>query len=256
MNTTGGVPDGNVKDVRVDLPPGIISNPEATPKCTTAQYDALACPASSQLGTEEVTIRELILTSTLKVPIYNMEPPPGRVSDFSFGVPVISPRTQILGGVRTHSDYGDYGLFFEIFNIPASPQLIRSKLTFWGVPADPAHNAERGERCLPTCVGGGQASGADPVPFITNPTFCGPTQKTYLTVTAHTGEKVVAVDETSVGASGCDGVPFAPSMSVTPATTKRDSPAHRAPLNTASSSPHRASASLDDRKYSTRRLAG
>ena len=100
MNTTAGVPDGNVKDVRVDLPPGIISNPEATPKCTTAQYDLLACPASTQLGTEEITIRELILTTTLKVPIYNMVPPPGRVSDFSFGVPVISPRTQILGGVR------------------------------------------------------------------------------------------------------------------------------------------------------------
>src|SRR5580765_2753103 len=32
------LPDGNVKDVRVDLPPGLISNPQATPRCTDAQF--------------------------------------------------------------------------------------------------------------------------------------------------------------------------------------------------------------------------
>ena len=33
-------PDGNVKDVHVDLPVGLSINPEATPKCTTAQLEA------------------------------------------------------------------------------------------------------------------------------------------------------------------------------------------------------------------------
>src|SRR5690242_3629224 len=32
-----GTPDGNVKDVHVDLPVGLSVNPEATPKCETAQ---------------------------------------------------------------------------------------------------------------------------------------------------------------------------------------------------------------------------
>src|SRR3954453_23423778 len=48
FNTTAtGAPDGNVKEIRVDVPPGLISNPEATPKCTDAQFPA--CPPSSQL---------------------------------------------------------------------------------------------------------------------------------------------------------------------------------------------------------------
>ena len=49
FNTTGtGAPDGNVKDIRVDVPPGLISNPEATPKCTDAHVPGLpAVDASS-----------------------------------------------------------------------------------------------------------------------------------------------------------------------------------------------------------------
>ena len=30
FNTFAGMPDGNVKDIRVDLPPGLISNPQVT----------------------------------------------------------------------------------------------------------------------------------------------------------------------------------------------------------------------------------
>ena len=32
FNTSGLTPDGNVKNIRVDLPPGLVSNPEATPE--------------------------------------------------------------------------------------------------------------------------------------------------------------------------------------------------------------------------------
>ncbi len=228
-----GATDGSVKNVRVDLPPGIISNPEAVPKCTDAQYNAQLCPPETQLGTEQALVREGPLDLGFKVPIYNMVPPPGRVSVFAFGVPGVAPRTDILGGVRTASPLGDYGLFFEIFNIAPSPAIIRSKLTFWGTPASSQHTAERGEICTPPplmptgpliCAGGGKPSTAEPVPFITNPTVCDEKKKTYLTVESQTGEKAMAVAETPVKPSNCDAVPFAPSMAVTPATTKRDSP--------------------------------
>src|SRR5947199_6231408 len=36
FNSAGGFPDGNVRNIRVDLPPGLISNPQATTLCTTA----------------------------------------------------------------------------------------------------------------------------------------------------------------------------------------------------------------------------
>ena len=40
FNSTASGPDGHVKDIRVDLPPGLISNPQATPHCTAASSQA------------------------------------------------------------------------------------------------------------------------------------------------------------------------------------------------------------------------
>src|SRR3954452_17778460 len=53
FNSTATGPDGHVKDVRVDLPPGLISNPQATPRCTAAQFPN--CPKETQVGTEQLT---------------------------------------------------------------------------------------------------------------------------------------------------------------------------------------------------------
>src|SRR5215212_9259914 len=64
-------PDGNVKDIRVDLPPGLISNPQATRKCTEQQFPN--CPANTQLGTEALTTSGGI---TFTAPVYNMVPRP------------------------------------------------------------------------------------------------------------------------------------------------------------------------------------
>jgi len=43
----------SVSDIRVDLPPGLISNPQATPRCTAAQFPS--CPKETQVGTEHLT---------------------------------------------------------------------------------------------------------------------------------------------------------------------------------------------------------
>src|SRR5690349_7226988 len=51
FNSTASGPDGHVKDIRVDLPPGLISNPQATPRCTAAQFPD--CPKETQVGTEQ-----------------------------------------------------------------------------------------------------------------------------------------------------------------------------------------------------------
>jgi hypothetical protein len=106
-------PDGNVKDIRVDLPPGLISNPQATPKCTEAEFPN--CPPNTQLGTEDLTVFGGV---TVSAAVYNMVPKPGQVSLFSFNTPV--GRTDIVGGIR---DKSDYGLFFTISDVPESANL-------------------------------------------------------------------------------------------------------------------------------------
>jgi hypothetical protein len=232
FNTTGagvGVPDGNVKDIRVDLPPGLISNPQALPQCTDAQLTSSTCPVESQVGTEELAVVGSVFglnLATIKVPLYNMAVHEGQVARFSFFVPVMNLQVDVVGGVRSA---GDYGLFFTISDVPQTPGLVWTSLTFWGVPADPAHDPERGETCvpdtgLPSCVGGGKASTAPQTPFLTLPTKCGPPLTTTLTVDSYQGDRATAADTTPIGPQGCDKLPFDPSISVTPDTTQADAP--------------------------------
>jgi hypothetical protein len=194
FNNTLGIPDGQIKNIRVDLPPGLISNPQATPRCTNAQFPS--CPPNTQVGTET-------LTTTLPVPItenvYNMETTADQVSVFAFDTPF--GRTDIVGGVR---DDSDYGLFFTISNVPQIASLVTSELKFWGVPSQ-------------------HSGGASTVPFISLPTECGVEGTTKLTAESWAGETVTAT-ATSAPATGCDQVPFDPSISVTPGTTQADEP--------------------------------
>src|SRR3954467_88618 len=105
FNSTPSGPDGHVKDIRVDLPPGLISNPLATPRCTAVQFPS--CPKETQVGTEQLTagVGPGPVPSTAAV--YNMEVGSDGLADFAFAVPVLAPRTDIIGGLR---DRGDLGL--------------------------------------------------------------------------------------------------------------------------------------------------
>ncbi|HEX4735479.1 MAG TPA: hypothetical protein VH247_13760 [Thermoleophilaceae bacterium] len=193
-----------VSDIRVDLPPGLISNPQATPTKCAALSDP--CDPKTQVGTVDITIAGALPATN--VPVYNMVPPAGKVSDFAFDGAILGlGETHIIGGVR---DTSDYGLFFTIHNASGLP-ITHSKLTFFGDPH--AHG-----------------TGAPSAPFIRLPTVCAGPQTTTLTVVSTSGAKDQRSDITKddhgdpIGATGCDQVPFAPGVSVTPDTTRRDTP--------------------------------
>jgi hypothetical protein len=196
FNSNAFGPDGHVKDIRVDLPPGLISNPQATPRCTNAQFPS--CPKETQVGTEKLTsVGGLPYTAA----VFNMETGNDQVADFAFSVPFLAPRTDIIGGLR---DRGDLGLFFTISDIPQSANLVSSTLTFWGVPADPAHDADR--------MG---PSTAPPTPFLTLPTACAGVQTTTLSADSHEapGQFVTKDAVTPTGATGCEALSFTPKLS-------------------------------------------
>src|SRR3954465_867630 len=50
------------RDVKAELPPGVIGNPQAVPRCTVAQLgnnaESSVCPFDSQVGVTEVRVRE------------------------------------------------------------------------------------------------------------------------------------------------------------------------------------------------------
>ncbi len=215
FKTSGGSgsekPEGNLKNVRVDLPAGLSVNPFATPRCKLSELEGSGCPADTQVGEVQLTAH-LNLTEILGQPIgttigppltnaavYNMEPPPGTPLEADFKVALFETVVHIVGGI----DYaGDYHEFFKINEVPKTPELVESRLIFFGK----------------TLGSGGT------LPFITMPSTCLGPQKTSLTVESYEGQRETKSFTTPVGASGCDKIPFKPTVKVTPATSQSDEP--------------------------------
>ena len=121
-------PTGELKDVRVDLPIGLSTNPGATKLCTQAQFDSDSCPPETKVGESQVTVSVPPLGAVVKpienvtaVPVYNVVPPQGKVARFGLklaGNPVyIEGDVAYAAGVGNPLSAGDY---HEGFSIPSS----------------------------------------------------------------------------------------------------------------------------------------
>ena len=131
--------------------------------------------------------------------VYNMEPPVGTPLEADFKVAIFNTVVHIVGGIDWA---GDYHEFFTIKEIPTTPELVDSRLIFFGK----------------TLGAGGT------LPFITMPSTCLGPQTTKLEVESYGGQREAKSSTTPVGASGCNKVPFAPTVKVEPATTQSDEP--------------------------------
>jgi hypothetical protein len=224
------IPDELLKDVIVDLPPGLIGNPQAVTKCPASIQGGVICPRESQVGV-------LQIDQSPYVPVYLMESSPGIPASFKAivtGVPVY-----ITAKLRTGDDYGISALALDAPTLIA-PRFV--KFTFWGVPADPVWDPIRtncmglqtGEPNLgPPLPAGCPASVAGPrVPFLTLPTSCTGPMETFISVTswelgADTSSFVshdnALPTPNPIGNDHCEDVPFTPSVSVAPSSDQRDS---------------------------------
>ncbi|HEX3608746.1 MAG TPA: hypothetical protein VHU14_03625 [Solirubrobacterales bacterium] len=232
-------PDGSLKGVSVGLPAGFVGDPNATPtKCTAEQLQAggdifasANCPASSQIGTTVVQFKEL---GPINEPVYNMIPPPGLPAQLGFKA--VSAVVHLNPTVRTG---GDYGLTVNVNDISQGIPIFGSSLTVWGVPADPAHDGERGS-CLGLFGPTGEQCPTDAPrrSFITNPTACTP-PGVGLETTLHADSWQGESDDASFfshlppgpptpgpqqGPIGCDRLAFDPSITVQPTSHAADSP--------------------------------
>jgi hypothetical protein len=207
-----------VSGVRVDIPPGLVSNPQATPKCTDAQLTSQSCPGNTQLG----IVKLVASLAGLPIPdgesVYNMPTESshcsGYVSDYSFYVKLLSERVDICGSVN---EQPPYNLYFTI-SIPPGAATVSSTLIFWGVPGDSGHNPQRGWSCeaqlscVPPAPGPSSPSGT---PFLTNPTSClAAGAVSTLALTASDGEKATATSPTAVPAINCSSLSFAPKLTL------------------------------------------
>jgi hypothetical protein len=222
----GGFPEGFVKRIVVNTPEGLSVNPEALPQCTVEQLKTAACPPTSLVGINYLTVAAGSPTeippckglpdcpqARVALPVYNLVPFEGAPSMVGF-LTETGP-TFIVGSLSPV----DQHVIFTIDPVhapgpgpPASPPLIGSRLVFFSAKAtNPNPLANGTYLTMPSNCAGGQTTTLDVESY--GPPFA------VESLSAH------ASFTTSVGASGCASVPFAPEITVSPTGPKNvDSP--------------------------------
>jgi hypothetical protein len=210
VNIHVGFTGGQVKDLTIGLPPGLVGDPNAAPLCTATQLNADACPANTKVGsvTANATVTVVALPVTLDVhgDLYNLTPQPGEPARFGIVlrpikgdlcallpqalcdlIPNILPPVILQSAVQLRPDFG---LNTVINNIPNStsglPTTINSQdITLFG-----------------TAPGTGK-------PFMRNPTQC-TLKTTTFAATPYTGSG--DTDSSSFTPTNCGALDFSPSF--------------------------------------------
>ncbi len=195
----------NVKDVAVGLPPGLIGDPNATPRCPVTQLNSGSCPTASQVGELTITINlgGGGSNSTISEPLFNIVPPTGTTAEFGANILLVNSYLDV--SVRTGSDYG---LVTTSSNLSTLLPLAGISVTLWGVPAQQ------------------NGSGAPLTPLLTLPTSCtGPLTSTLSADSWQSRGDFATASSVSPAMTGCDKLSFNPSITAQPDTTVADSPA-------------------------------
>jgi hypothetical protein len=242
--------DHDVKDLAVNLPAGFLGDPSAVPQCPRATFalpvtDQQAavteqCPIDSQVGVATVAITFGIAKAERDVysaPVYNLAPTEGVPAEFGFTLPAIATiNVSIAARLRTG---GDYGVTATVSDVSELEEVLSTSLTLWGVPGDPAHDAQRGRACsaflMPTAIQqcplkGGRSFTGPVKPFLTNPTDCAQqaADAPVTTITADSWQSPGAFTTPLQAASppviACEPLQFHPSFSLTPEASQPDAP--------------------------------
>ncbi len=137
---------GDLKDLEVEVPPGLIGDINAVPICSELEFFTLGeasepeCSNDTVLGVLDVRLGSL---EELYVPVFNLQPAAGVLAEWGAmiaGHPII-----VQSSVRSGSDYG---VTVSLSDISQALPVTGSTLTIWGVPADPSHDPFRGVKCL------------------------------------------------------------------------------------------------------------
>ncbi|HEX7280186.1 MAG TPA: hypothetical protein VF255_11265 [Solirubrobacterales bacterium] len=234
MNTTidgkgEEVPDEDIRDLVVELPPGFVGDPDAVPTCSSEQFNTLleggynTCPDASTVGVIDVRLEPGPFVRQFAV--FNLQPGPGdaaRIGFVGFNLPVTL-------GIQVAED-GTYNVISSGLNIPQSAPFYGADLTLWGNPSDPVHDPERGG-CLDRKLGTPPprtdcSIDIEPRAFLTLPRSCGGPQSALFRARSWQTENVWVEDSTEVEPTltGCEKLEFEAAIGAQPDTTRASSP--------------------------------
>ncbi len=231
-----GGPKDVLRNALIRLAPGIVGNVTAVPECSSAEFELNGCQPPSQVGVLTIIYKIGLEPSEQAVePVYSLTPTPGNSA--TFGASMLTARFLMQTSV---SKDGTYALEVAIRDLSSEIPVLGTSLTLWGVPAASTHDLERSR----TQLGGPQPiygppnesgereivgieptpAGVAPVPLLTNSSDCeGPPLTSTLLVESWEGQSA-GTASTMPAPSGCQLLHIAPSISVVPETTERDTP--------------------------------
>jgi hypothetical protein len=231
------VPVGDIKELEVGLPAGVVVNPKSTPtRCTEqallhSEVDEIdeACPLSSVIG----VTRSFTGPITNSSPVYNMVPPVGEAAELGFIVKG-TVAVHILSKIRTGTDSGISSITPGLGQV----YLLGNKLTLWGDPSDPIHDPERGFCDYSTVKEDEAKQDAETgkhidlchvepnnEPLLTLPTSCTGALQSSISVDSWQEPEVFVNDSNeTLGMTGCDKLRLSPSFTAVPDTVQADTP--------------------------------
>jgi hypothetical protein len=187
---------GQVQNLTVGLPPGMVGDPTATPKCSVAQLNADACDPETIVGEVDAAATVVLLPITASGFLYNLEAQAGEPARFGIvlhplGLPDPVPPIILQSGAQLRQT--DFGLNTVINGIPnttlamGDTTINSQDITLYG-----------------TAPGTGK-------PFMRNPTSCTPKTSSFSAVpySGATGSFQTA----PFVPTGCENLPFSPTFS-------------------------------------------
>jgi hypothetical protein len=188
--------DEHVRDLTVSLPPGLVGNPNATPRCAAAKFQADTCADNTRVGTTSVQSTLLGLPVTANGDVYNLDPGAGEPA--RLGVIVRPPLGANKIFLITHVALrpADGGLDSIINGIPSTVTILglQQEITITSMNL--------------TLLG--RPPGASQ-PFMTMPTGCGPATSRIAATSANgTAVTKAAAPFTP---TACEQLPFQPQIS-------------------------------------------
>jgi hypothetical protein len=231
------VPLESVRDVELELPPGLIGNATRFPTCSMDQLTGSTtgnlqqCPVSSQVGKVTAFIASTGGTVPLEQPtllgLFNIAHGPEVPAKFAFNY--LGYVATIVPQVRP----GDHGISAGSTEISRGITSVGASVEFWAYPADPSHDGERQGAGLPFIIEGLEFPSTAPnLPFTSNPTSC-PERGSSFTARGDSWENPGVFDTRQLTADedgvpflweGCEKLPFAPKAELAPESGRAHSP--------------------------------
>jgi hypothetical protein len=216
-------PGFQLQTLQMDLPPGLIGNPNAVEACSPALLtigEAVIrdCPVASQVGTASVTLD----SDTLVGAVFNLEHGPQVPARLVVAFQHTAPLAPITVEARTESDFGINAITPDV---NTTFHIAEIQVTLWGAP----NARQRGG--VPYGFGSDTSPilppspAAEQVAFMTNPTVCDGPKRTELAATfmgaPNNVQRATSEDPTP---TDCAAVPFAPDITLQPTSRQADSP--------------------------------